>query len=660
MIPDRDSKNSGRIWSIQDPLIANGMHGVMAGLNSLVVFPHKHINQNEEAHTPVQDGVKLYQIEPHSWLWGRHTRKLVNEALGTFISLQNAMEEVELDNCKPILVKKSREYRSMIQACNSEIGTRLQSMADDSSPSEDDEELAESQMILSKMELILSLIEILLIDTKPGGIVLGQLLSWIQQHFPMCVEKKREALDCDHPHQHPSYWEAVYGLVMQGRTEDARQMLARHPNFSTDPFLSIDELLRKMPMYQVYSGVSEAEFTVRWQHWQTECERRLLEGHFTTCHQLNTICQILCGDQSAINNLLDVLDTWYHLMVSTLLFTAPTIKLFRLHGAAQDAIMIMGGEQRTTPLDEVLLATMEADVHQVIKECQNVLDNNWFTAHITDILYHTLALKSEQKCLSELRESLLLDYASVLLGHSSIWQVGILYLDHCGPSGVAMAQSVLERIPLTDDSRAYKVIQMATDRNFESVVVSVCRVMGRRALSQDRLGAAIWWGVRSRETAFTSHLAHKILHKYIAEGRFESSSLLDHLGPAMLLSDTLTFLGKYREFHTMYQDGNFQDAASLLVSLISSKLAPEYFWPVLLVDALPLLKSEEPFISADQTYELMYCLHNLSHNTTTSTNQNPMETEAARTSFLEKEKEIRLALSNNLARAFIHEGTVEN
>ena len=41
-------------------------------------------------------------------------------------------------------------------------------------------------------------------------------------------------------------------------------------------------------------------------------------------------------------------------------------------------------------------------------------------------------------------------------------------------------------------------------------VVSVCRVMGRRALSQDRLGAAIWWGVRSRDSAFTSYLAHQV------------------------------------------------------------------------------------------------------------------------------------------------------
>ncbi|MPD04082.1 Nuclear pore complex protein Nup85 [Portunus trituberculatus] len=67
----------------------------------------------------------------------------------------------------------------------------------------------------------------------------------------------------------------------------------------------------------------------------------------------------------------------------------------------------------------------------------------------------------------------------------------------------------------------------------------------------------------------------QILHKYMSDGHFESSTLLDHLGPAMLLSDTLTFLGKYREFHVMYQEGRYEEAAALLVSLISSRLAPE-------------------------------------------------------------------------------------
>lgn len=62
---------------------------------------------------------------------------------------------------------------------------------------------------------------------------------------------------------------------------------------------------------------------------------------------------------------MSLMDTWYHLMVSTLLFTKPTVKLFHLSNASQDAIVRMHDQQVITALDHVLLAAMEADTYQV-------------------------------------------------------------------------------------------------------------------------------------------------------------------------------------------------------------------------------------------------------------------------------------------------------
>ena len=39
--------------------------------------------------------------------------------------------------------------------------------------------------------------------------------------------------------------------------------------------------------------------------------------------------------------------------------------------------------------------------------------------------------------------------------------------------------------------------------------------------------------------------------------------------------DLLT--GKYREFHKMYEDGDFKAAASLLLSLLTARLAPKKY-----------------------------------------------------------------------------------
>ncbi|KAG0720279.1 Nuclear pore complex protein Nup85 [Chionoecetes opilio] len=645
--------------AIQDSVMEGRMRGVTFGLGSIMLFPQqKHTAYTSSESAAQMTTVKLHQLETSSWLWGRQARKLINESVGTFLSLQTAVAEAEPDRRNAVLVKKCREYRSIIQACQQETenlqpGDEAEEGGTDPSAHDDFTAL---QDILYKMELILSLVELLFIDTMSEGHLLNQLVKWIQQHFPQHERKKSLVLQSDRPHLHPDYWNVVYGSVLQGRLEDARLMLSNHPSADTDPFLSIDELLRKMPVFQVYGGVSVGDFEARWQHWQSECERRLEEGFFAGSHHLRDICKILCGDLEAISKHMNLMDTWYHLMVSTLLFSKPVIKLFHLSTASQDAIVRMQDHQVITALDHVLLAAMEADMYQVVKECQQVMDNPWFTTHLTDLLYHTVHHKGKQQVMPPLRECLLLDYAELLAGHTSLWQVGLLYLDHCGPRGMAMAQEVLQRHPITSDTCAQKIVQMASDRDFDGVVVSVCRVMGRQALSQGRLGAAIWWGVRSKDAAFTSHLAHQILHKYISDGQFESSALLDNLGPAMLLSDALTFLGKYREFHVMYQEGRYEEAAALLVSLISSRLAPEYFWPVLLLDALPLLKAKEPVISSEQTYELMYILDTL---TNTARDKDHTESEAVHTSFLDKEKDIRLALSHNLAQAIIHEGTVE-
>lgn len=53
------------------------------------------------------------------------------------------------------------------------------------------------------------------------------------------------------------------------------------------------------------------------------------------------------------------------------------------------------------------------------------------------------------------------------------------------------------------------------------------------------------------------------------------------------------FLGKYREFHRLYGENRFSEAARLLLSLMTAKIAPRSLWMTLLTDALPLLEQKE-------------------------------------------------------------------
>lgn len=66
----------------------------------------------------------------------------------------------------------------------------------------------------------------------------------------------------------------------------------------------------------------------------------------------------------------------------------------------------------------------------------------------------------------------------------------------------------------------------------------------------------------------------------------------------------LPLAGKYREFHKMYGEKRFGEAAKLLLSLMTAKIAPRSFWMTLLTDALPLLEQKE--VSHHNTFSVLW------------------------------------------------------
>lgn len=101
------------------------------------------------------------------------------------------------------------------------------------------------------------------------------------------------------------------------------------------------------------------EFEVKWRNWHEECDRSLQDNTFAGNHHLEAICkvraltsadlpcnptdtvimlrvsQILVGDEDALLEHKELLSTWYHFLVTRLLFCHPTIKPPDLHYYAQ-------------------------------------------------------------------------------------------------------------------------------------------------------------------------------------------------------------------------------------------------------------------------------------------------------------------------------------
>lgn len=82
-------------------------------------------------------------------------------------------------------------------------------------------------------------------------------------------------------------------------------------------------------------------------------------------------------------------DAWYELLAAKLYYSAPCCKQPELARHA-NSIAVKWQSTKQSPLltlDNIILALMESDLHQVIKEIQYMNDNGWFAAHLTDLLY---------------------------------------------------------------------------------------------------------------------------------------------------------------------------------------------------------------------------------------------------------------------------------
>uniref|UniRef100_A0A673LL33 Nuclear pore complex protein Nup85 n=1 Tax=Sinocyclocheilus rhinocerous TaxID=307959 RepID=A0A673LL33_9TELE len=537
-------------------------------------------------------------------------RKLFNESHLIFVGLQKIKEDMPSKNKKSQFVSISKNYRSVIRACMEELQQNAVSTQEGSLASQYGDQVS----ILLAIELIWNLCEVLFIDAAPAGSLLLHLLDWVRLHKSDVDARAREVLQSDSPAHHQSYWDVVISLVLQGRVDEARQVLSKQASLraeSSSVFKRMDVLLHTMPIFNPTGTQTLTEFDVKWRHWHEECDRCLQDNTFASNRHLETICKILVGDEDTILEQKELLSTWYHFLVTRLLFTHPTIKPPDLHYYAQ--------VHTTSP---ILLSLRYSWLKPAnVNHVKDHIDN--FTEQITH-------------------------------GLSNLWQLAVDYFDHCPEFGRVYLELQIERVPLDTERKAIKVLRICEDRQMSEQVRSICKIMAKRALRNNRLGSALSWSIRAKDAAFATLISERFLQDYCNKGSFTDLDLLDNLGPAMLLSDRLTFLGKYREFHRLYGENRFSEAAKLLLSLMTAKIAPRSLWMTLLTDALPLLEQKEVIFSVDQTYELMSCLEELNSGTKDSSQTDQDEDiESTKTELL------RLALARNLAMAIVKEGTIE-
>ncbi|XP_076272929.1 nuclear pore complex protein Nup75 isoform X2 [Rhynchophorus ferrugineus] len=640
------SKSDPKTFLIPNELCRrSGLGASWLPINQIAVFPHQQRSIREKdvpSNFASNNPSSIFSVRHNIILFHPILRKLVNESNATFIAVQSCVASKPSD-LKGDVLKLSRQYRSIIRAC-------LENLQDEISKSkvnnEERDELQNYITIFYSIECIWHLCEILFIDVIPGNIVLPYLLDWVRFHFPR--HERNAALllsgDISALELNENYWPTVFGNLLQGRIKVVRTLLKQNSAADTPIFQSVDQLLKAMPTYNIINSISVNEFNLQWRHWTMDIQLKIDAKQFINNHNLDLLMRLIVGEEEAWAEIQSNCEAWYEFLAGWLFYTEPAVKTFELGQFAKHSISKMRLKDHLKHLDRVLLAAMEFDLLEVIKEIQLMTENGWFVTHLTDILHHsgrlsTLENEVENFACDKLRESFILEYGTTLIGHSSLWEVGLSYLDFCPNNGVHAIELLLPRIPFNTEVKANKLIREAKNRELNHVAQSICKIQGMKCLKRGRLGNALTWALKSQDGAFTSYLADKFLKGYIESGELNSTDLLDNLGSCMLASDRLIFLGKYNEFHKLYQAGEYKECGHLLISLLASKIVPKYFWSILLSEAIPLLESEELVFSSNDTYTILHCLE--------EKEEIPQMTD--------KMSILRLAAARNLSRALMYE-----
>lgn len=186
---------------------------------------------------------------------------------------------------------------------------------------------------------------------------------------------------------------------------------------------------------------------------------------------------------------------------------------------------------------------------------------------------------------------------------------------------------------VSDEFRtAMELLQTCVDLDLNLEARAICKKMASELTREKRYGPAIAYCVRASDVRQLKRIVDEVLLQYIHEGVQPFCHAVDSIPPSLLdveaqemdvdslprivlaamprlHSSRLTFLARYRDFHREYAAGNLTQAATVLVELLTSSTAPENFWAVMLVDAIPLLQDQETdYFTKEQAYELLRVL----------------------------------------------------
>ncbi|OAE33474.1 hypothetical protein AXG93_3822s1310 [Marchantia polymorpha subsp. ruderalis] len=497
------------------------------------------------------------------------------------------------------------------------------------------------------MRAIWDMLEIFYVDKSAESWFPERLVDWLVAHGPILskteaslsrrlIEIKRRLSIRQFPEEESDYWEGIASALAVGWFDFVVTFLRMHGSYRHDQIdkrqtenglvEAVAVLVSMMPRLRPSlppgsPGVAysfKPEFAKEWERWRIQVTKLDRSAFWNECHNQKTLQglkKLLAILQGNVEVLVKSTYHWMELLTAHYLHVRPFAIATEGLVALANTCKEYKGTHKSDELQELILAVLGDNTEVVIAECVRLFEP-WMMAHMVELLtakdsYVQNLLRKERDVQGgiSLEELYRLSYAQSLASDPLTWQVAPVYLASCPGQGLGMLETLLLRLPVSDDSRlAQKALDVCRLYDLQAVGTTICRKVGVHSWKHGRIGAGIVWLQRARDKRLLSALSDQLLAS-VSTGStwghvqdFEQiQGLVDLLGTDFQATGGLSILHRQDLFHTFTSSWLFKVG-----------ITPKRFWMSILQDSVELLEwPEQVLLNAQETNTLLNCVQEL-------------------------------------------------
>ncbi|CAG8524251.1 10465_t:CDS:10 [Paraglomus brasilianum] len=449
------------------------------------------------------------------------------------------------------------------------------------------------------------------------------LVGWVNECFPikefskMDITRLRES---PRPLEEPQLWACVQKLIVRSNSlvNKVLESVIRSSEISAER-QAVEQLygyLNTKPRIEQYYG---REFDYRLGQWQNTCREfanSLELSDENTQDSIITIVNILCADMQTV---FQHCYSWQEALTAWIAHGHPNVSHADIRELLE-AVLPNFPLQEDNYVELALKAFLRVEIEEGLRICENI--DIWLAAHLADMFQKLkfvdaptinggfLSINNTQPQCS-LREYYLLSYAELLVTSTSLWQVGFEYFRHCPLFGRSYMQQLIARMPTDSEWKTQKILNICKVNELHEEARIICKQAS--IWKKKRYASAILYYTKAGDTPRLTKIAHNFLDEYIETGELTYINVIDSVSLCEKPDESINFLVQYRNFHELLKTRQYRPAGQALVDMLKSHIAPRRFWPILLINSLPLLRQgenqgEEVVLNVEENSEVLRIL----------------------------------------------------